>query len=166
MNITDLQTEPSRAQKLGVIFDPDIEAKHGWRKFEYTPNRLGIVCSINDRTISTGRLVLGEANPEMLVDHKDGNILNNLRNNLRFATRTQNNQNRKALGGSSIYKGVSLDKRTGNWRATITIGYKQISIGRYSLETDAAKAYDAAARVLHKEFGRYNFPFNTEQSAI
>ena len=56
----------------------------------------------------------------MVVDHKDGNGLNNRKSNLRLCTPAQNVRNRRpALGSSSKYKGVSRDKSRRKWLARI-----------------------------------------------
>src|SRR5208282_6916814 len=47
------------------------------------------------KTIRMHRLLLG-ARPGQQVDHGDGNGLNNRRNNIRIATRSQNGANRKS----------------------------------------------------------------------
>jgi hypothetical protein len=100
------------------------------------------------------------------IDHKNGNGLDNRRDNLRKATATENNRNRMKLRApcASKYKGVwrHYDK----WGAAIWDKGKSIKLGRFDTEAKAAEAYDAAARRLHGEFARVNFPINGEQSAI
>jgi hypothetical protein len=54
--------------------------------------------------------------------------------------------------GVSLYRGVSWHKRKQNWLATISIRRKTKNLGCFSLEEDAAKAYDRAAKYEH---GRY-----------
>ena len=52
---------------------------------------------------------------------------------------------RKAEGGfASGFEGVHFHKRSGKWGASITIARKQVHVGSYSTEEDAARAYDAA----------------------
>ncbi|HLX53391.1 MAG TPA: hypothetical protein VKR58_05605, partial [Aquella sp.] len=60
---------------------------------------------------------------------------------------------------SSNYKGVSYNKdpkAVCKYRAKITIGYKQINLGSFLLEIDAAKAYNEKARELFGEFANLN----------
>lgn len=59
---------------------------------------------------------------------------------------------------SSQYKGVSLRRDTGMWRAYIKSGDKLKQLGQYKTERDAALAYDTAAFELWGEYARLNFP--------
>ena len=86
------------------------------------------------------------------VDHIDHNGLNNCRNNLRLANSKENSYNRRKCIHSSIYKGVSWNKRDSNWRVRIRIDGKLLSLGGYKNERDAAKAYNDVAI---KYFGEY-----------
>lgn len=93
-----------------------------------------------------------------VIDHINGNALDNRSQNLRPATAKQNAINRDYRGGLSKYRGVS---RAGKkWRALITSEGKQIMLGRFETEIDAALAYDEASVRLHGEFSRPNFPRN------
>lgn len=94
-----------------------------------------------------------------LTDHKDGDGLNNRRSNLRAATGQQNNCNcRKRAGTSSQFKGVSWGTRDEVWSARIRVNWKLLSLGYFTEELDAARAYDAAAKEHFGEFARLNFP--------
>jgi len=93
------------------------------------------------------------------IDHEDRNPLNNQRDNLRSATRSQNKANGKIpKNNTSGYKGVSWDKATQKWYAKITVNKKQINLGRFINKEDAARAYDRAAIKYFGEFARLNFP--------
>ena len=95
----------------------------------------------------------------LLVDHKNNDPLDNRRENLRNATRSQNMQNRrKKKNATSKYMGVCLIKAEGKWGARVKHEGKLILLGRFDNEIDAALAYDAAVRKHHVEFARLNFP--------
>lgn len=90
-------------------------------------------------------------------DHRNGNGIDNRRDNLRPATPQQNMWNRKAVTGSkSKYKGVDWYAASGTWRAYIKINGKQKHLGCYREEQDAARAYNIAAKKYHGEFARLN----------
>lgn len=93
-----------------------------------------------------------------LVDHIDGNGLNNRRSNLRPATTSQNNANSRQRLGISGYRGVARHKPTGLWQAYITKSGRHKSCGYYRDVADAARARDLAAFTQHGEFARLNFP--------
>jgi hypothetical protein len=106
------------------------------------------------------RMVM-KAPPDMLVDHINQNGLDNRRSNLRLATGAQNQRNAHGRGihrgkpSSSRFRGVS---RSGmKWSAHISVNGKNIRLGTFRTEEQAARAYDTAARIYHKEFARLNF---------
>jgi len=94
-----------------------------------------------------------------LVDHRNGNTLDNRRENLRLATRAQNNCNRRKTRSktSSRFIGVCFHKLHQRWCADIRHNGKKIWLGSFASEIDAARAYDEAVKKYHGEFARLNF---------
>lgn len=99
------------------------------------------------------------------VDHRDGDGLNNTRDNLRPATSLQNNRNQKGRVASSQYKGVSWDARRGRWRVQIAVPQHHRHIGYFDDEQEAARAYDKVARACFGEFAALNFTQPGERPA-
>lgn len=102
------------------------------------------------------RLILGF--PTGMIDHANGNKLDNRRCNLRLCSDSQNQANRDPLPHSSKFKGVTVRKSTGHFEAQIWCNYKRIWLGTFSDECEAALAYDAKAIELFGDFARTNFP--------
>lgn len=94
--------------------------------------------------------------PGMVVDHIDGDSLNNRRSNLRICTPRQNNHNRTFKGNTSGFAGVYPQGK--RWRAQITHKGEQIKIGVFDDKIEAAKARDRKALEIHGEFACLNFP--------
>lgn len=92
-----------------------------------------------------------------VVDHINGDGLDNRRENLRACTHTENLQNMRKLGGSSSYRGVHWDSRRERWVASIRVSGKKTSIGAFEDEVQAAKAYDEVCRKTRGQFARCNF---------
>lgn len=77
----------------------------------------------------------------LVVDHIDGNRLNNKKENLRIITRGQNSQNIKSNKRSKTgIRGVSYDSRWSKWRARMTVDGKEINLGTYDSVEEAEKA--------------------------
>ncbi len=93
----------------------------------------------------------------VLVDHKDGDGLNNQKANLRICNGHQNQGNRKKVAiCSSKYKGVFWNKRYFMWQSVIKIGGKKKPLGLYINEDEAALAYNKEAKIFFGEFARLN----------
>lgn len=101
------------------------------------------------------QLIFGAKGP----DHRDGDGLNNLRSNLRKASKSQNAANSlKREGYSSPFRGVSFRKDKGKWQARVRVERVRKHIGYFTDEQEAARAYDCAALEHFGEFAKLNFP--------
>lgn len=98
------------------------------------------------------RLVMG-AQSGQIVDHINGNPLDNRRANLRFATARQNSVNKKAVGVSRF---LGVSKVKGHWTAQVQTDGLSIVLGRFADEEKAAAAYNRAALRIHGHFVRLN----------
>jgi AP2 domain/HNH endonuclease len=103
--------------------------------------------------------ILMNAPSDEVVDHINGNPLDNRVNNLRICSQGQNSCNRAKTFAkrTSKYKGVSWRKSHSKWQATIYVDKRQLHIGYYDSEEQAALMYDIAAKKYHKEFSYQNF---------
>ncbi len=92
-----------------------------------------------------------------LIDHRDGNGLNCWQSNLRTSNAQTNSQNRRPKGDKK-FKGVRLHAQNNNYTAGIRINGKNIHLGVFATEEEAARAYDRAAFNAYGEFAYLNFP--------
>lgn len=104
--------------------------------------------------------------PGLVVDHINGNSLDNRRANLRVVTPAQNSMNqwkKGKAGATSIYKGVGWKTRVNAWIAQICSERKVYSYGIWQTQEAAALAYDLASEYHHKEYGQHN---NLKERAV
>ena len=98
-------------------------------------------------------------NPEekRCVDHRDGDRTNNHFENLRYATHSESGRNKKRRkDGSSLYNGVSWDKRSGKWVVRIRVDGVYKYLGLFEVEREAAEVYNTAAIEHFGVFARLN----------
>lgn len=90
------------------------------------------------------------------VDHRNGNGLDNRRENLRVASCAENLRNKRGwLHRKFLYKGI-VGVKPGGFKAEIRALGKRYRLGQYKTQEEAGAAYDIAARVLHGEFASLN----------
>lgn len=93
------------------------------------------------------------------VDHKNRVRTDCRRGNLRESSSCQNKMNRvNSKVCSSIYRGVSFDRKSGKWRVSVNANNKQYYIGLFGDEVVAAQAFDEVAVELQGDFAILNFP--------
>lgn len=89
----------------------------------------------------------------MVIDHIDGNGLDNREKNLRVCSQKQNLYNRKVQSNNKLgVKGVRWNKHKNRFEPNITVDGKKIYLGRYKTVEEASEAYKKAAI---KHFGEY-----------
>jgi hypothetical protein len=146
--------------KVALVDDDDYPfvAQHKWHAVTdgtnwYANHRIKGVKEGHERMHN----FLAKPPPGVMIDHWDGNSLNNCRRNLRISTCPQNQMNRrKRTVLTSRFKGVSWKKKNKNWVAQIRADNKVIHLGSFKLEEDAARMYDVAAEKMFGVFAATN----------
>ncbi len=130
--------------------------RHTW----YAQRKIWDADAKKEITIKMHRVILAVP-PGYVVDHINRNGLDNRPANLRPATPAQNACNRLRAGRPrrhSKHRGVTWHKGMRKWFARIGVRGETLPLGYYDDDDEAARAYDAAARVHHGEFAVLNFP--------
>lgn len=146
--------------------DYDRVVQYKWTTFQPKKSRTRYVCCDTRKTRKKVGVILllhrfvTQCPAGMVVDHRDQNGLNNQKQNLRICTHAQNVScsPHREVAKESKYRGVHLCKSTGRWRATIKYQGKQLNLGRFNTDIEAARCYDEKAKELKGEFAYQNFP--------
>lgn len=148
--------------KRTIIDDEDFEkvSKYKW----FAKNHSGKYYALHSlpregstrKALRLHRFIMN-AGPEDVVDHINGDTLDNRKINLRLCSQAENSRNRtKTKSNTSGFKGVRFHKRTKKWEARIGFNYKLHYLGLFDKIEEATKAYDAACKQLHREFASLN----------
>lgn len=148
---------PLTRGKVALVDDDDFEelSKYKWHCMKYRDKLYARRCVGRNTKIYMHRQIAGD--PEgLVVDHSNGNGLDNRKSNLRNCTQQENLCNRPGrIDGTSLFKGVT--KEGNRWVAKITAQSITKTIGAFTEEIDAALAYDREALNLHGAYAQTNF---------
>lgn len=153
---------PLTRNKFTIIDTEDFElvSKYKWNylKIGYASTSVG--GRKNKITLYMHRVIMCPCNG-FVVDHINGNKLDNRKANLRLCLQSENSKNRIKSSNrnkTSSYKGVykRKDGRKKCWTTKIKVNRKNIIIGSFYNENDAALAYNQAAIKYHGKFAKLN----------
>lgn len=143
--------------KFAIVDDGDYEFLNQFKWYHALGYaRRDITDNGKSKNIWMHREVLGVEEGKF-TDHINGDGLDNRRANLRSCTHTENMRNAKPHGKTSKYKGVYWYKKRSKWVSKICVDRKQIYLGNFDLEKEAAESYDCAAKHYFREFAYLNF---------
>lgn len=129
---------------------------HKWRK-DTNQRIITGNCSNKNPRRELSRFLLDITDENLIVDHINGNTLDNRRNNLRVCTQKENTYNKSFMKlNTSEFIGVSFDKSRYKWNAEIRKEYIRCHLGRYSTKAEAVYARYIAEQLLFEEYRNLN----------
>jgi hypothetical protein len=151
---------PLTQGRVAIVDDEDAHlAEFKWCVYNYRRNWYAVRRRPGGGALIRMHREIVGAPDGLQVDHVSGDSLDNRRANLRLATQAGNTQNmRMRCDNTSGYRGVCWFARDARWKAEISAFGVRRHLGYFYGVLDAARAYDAAAKELHGEFARLNFP--------
>lgn len=137
-----------------LIDEEDLELvkQYTWSRIEIN-GKIYIRATNKTMTLYLHRHLMGDIPKGMVIDHINGNTLDNRKSNLRVCTHAQNRKNSDGYGKSK-YKGLS--RTGGGWQVAITIEGRPENLGWYKDEIEAATAYNDKCKEIGDEYFRLN----------
>jgi len=131
-------------------------SQHSWRVTYGTTGRKRVVTSIRGpkgvRSLTLGKFLMKPPKGKQVYPRRFNDELDYRKNNLIVCTLKERQRllPKNRSDASSPFRGVSYDKASGKWRASIEVDGHSINLGQFKVESEAALAYNKAAK---KHFG-------------
>lgn len=149
---------PLSQNKYAIIDSEDLSKIRRY-KWCLGPNGHYACSRTYKKTVRMHRLII--SNSEGMVDHINGNTLDNRRSNLRVCTPAENSRNRfYSKLNKTGYKGVFFDKNLKKFRSSIGMDYKHIYLGVSNSAENLSKLYENKAKELHGDFFCFSKKYN------
>lgn len=142
-----------------IVDDANYEllSKYKWRYHTNSRTSYAITGQYKDGTYLFMHHLILPPVTGLVVDHINRNGLDNRRENLRYATKSQNLQNRgKTKKNTSGYKGVSWNIGINKWHVFVKTHGTRVNVGYYKHLKEAVIAYNQAAKKYYGEFAYQN----------
>ena len=143
---------------MALIDEADYDSIRHWkwsscRKRHTFVVYRGVLQDGRQRRIYLSRFITQTA-PALFVDHKNGDGLDNRRENLRLCRIVENNRNRQRMQSTNTsgFRGVWYQKQNGNWCASMSVNNRHVHIGSFPTPEEAAAAFREAATKQYGEF--------------
>ena len=152
---------PLTQGKYAIVDASDYEwlSRYQWYAAQTGCGLCYAATNVDGKTVFMHRLIM-DAPRGKVVDHIDGNGLDDRRANLRLCTARENARNRRSRKGTTsqflgVYRRTSVPDK---WFARVACGDKRVYLGPFDDKVEAARARNRAAIELHGEFASLNFP--------
>lgn len=159
---------PKYGQKICLVDSEDFEFVNCYKWF-LVKGRHTFYASANkwsnniNRPFQMHRFIMkiyNDLTPKIIIDHKNGDALDNRKCNLRMCSNAENIRNAQISNNNTTgYKGVHMKKEHGRRKryvAKIRTDVGEIGLGHFMSASEAAIAYNEAAIKYHGEFAFLN----------
>lgn len=147
------------------IFDfDDYEKIININKYWKINNKGYVLCYIDGNEFQMHRYIMNldkyNIEDNIIVDHIDGNRVNNRKHNLRVCVKSDNPKNcRLYVNNTSGHKGISWNKRLEKWQVYLQVDKKMLYLGIYS---NLEEAISVRKKAEIKHFGEFSRDYKDE----
>lgn len=152
-----LREIPLTQGKVALVDDEDYDwlSPYSWRYNNNGYARTVVYGNSTRKDMYMHRMIL-RADQGMIVDHINGDKLDNRRDNLRKVSAQENSANSAKKSKRNQYKGATWSRVSRKWMAQISHNYTYYYLGLFDTEEEAAHAYNEKAVELFGDYARLN----------
>ncbi len=158
--IVEIPVSGGKAVTLVDREDAEKVSRYRWCFNKVAGGQRYVHCRVRDgkavgqrgKMLKLHRFLMGVTDRAMVVDHINGDPLDNRKENLRVCRQGENMRNHRRAHGRIGARGLSRSK-SGKFRARIRLNGVGYEIGTFDTQRDAEIAYAFASQIFHGEFG-------------